>query len=48
MNVSLPVSVRRKGQASISELSVKRFDDGRKIVESVSQSIQSSIKISLS
>jgi hypothetical protein len=48
MNVSLPVSVRRKGQASISELSVKRFDDGREIFESVSQSIQNLIKIPLS
>src|ERR1700761_4470210 len=45
VNASLPVSVAGKGKASISKLSVKRLDDSRKIVESVSQRIQQLIKI---
>lgn len=45
VNASLPVSVAGKSEASISKLSVKRLDDSRKIVESVSQGIQQLIKI---
>src|ERR1700731_4339686 len=45
VDASLLVSIGEKGEASISELSIKRFNDCRKIVESVSQSIQKLIKI---
>src|ERR1700759_1595292 len=45
VNASLPVSVAGKSEASISKLSVKRLDDSRKIVDSISQRIQQLIKI---
>ena len=45
VDASLLVSIGGKRGASISELSIKRFNDCRKIVESVSQSIQKLIKI---